>query len=619
MCVSTIIIRVEFFSCILGSSRNNGLGRHNINTYKEEGVIMSKRIIVCLLALMLAISFSVAAQQSNTNAATGTLFTETVDNAFSVTNFSGVGSSFFFASANTTDLSLAYGGRFGDIFLGIYYGGNLFGKVGSAGGSNAFGVTSVATTYGLDANNTIVSTETTTTINDQFTDSSNNTVKALFGIGTIGFGLSVAQKAEVVSGRLNPLYAGFSAGTTTFNTASVSNAVTNDTVTVVKNSAGTAISETATNYSQGKKTTTNYVTPGLTVGATLNLGGVTLKPSLGATIKIDSSADEAMKTTYTKAIGSGNPTYENITEVLNYNQSAVTVSNSLFELGVAPSVVLVAPVDKLILVGGLIYNLTLPIYSASYTDLAGAKQTVAGSAWSYAEKDYSYQGGSSTAKNTLAYGITETSSMTNKFTPLFVAISPVNEVLTMALSVVPVVTLSNTTTTVSGKAIQTTVYKQDPAVAVPASDYTKVETKTYSGDKTVTDTFDLSPYVTAGFEYFLIPKVLRLNAAASVTLEKLATSTKTVTQPGITTDESTQTFGDGTVTKTYASTIAAQRTETLTQSFQLSNTTLGVSMGATWFLTEDVSLDMLFLSPGAGGANYVDVSQLKLQLVMKMK
>jgi len=128
--------------------------------------------------------------ESNTKKATAGVFTNEVDDSMDVHYFSGdenaldnpfenwIAFAGYGGSIDFNPISLGYATRFGGIYLGVWYTGNIV----KSGGSESV---TVNQTYSLF--NQVQASKTTTTVYDSIMDSSNNQMDILIGFKGMGF------------------------------------------------------------------------------------------------------------------------------------------------------------------------------------------------------------------------------------------------------------------------------------------------------------------------------------------------------------------------------------------------------------------------------------------------
>ena len=217
-------------------------------------MITQFKVAALCVAIALVLVIPVAAQQSNTNAATAGVFSSDVDDSMDVHWYTGVEFEKWagFIGYGSGPISLGYATRFGNIYLGTWYTGNI---------ATSSGVTTETVTNTYDLSTQLQTTRVTSTQYQSFETNSNNEIAALIGVS--GMGIKVGF-SESITTRKNPN-----------TTVTVTEQLDGDNVTYVNE-----IDEY--NYFDGT------LTPSLEWGMKLPVGegGLEIRPKVGALFAI---------------------------------------------------------------------------------------------------------------------------------------------------------------------------------------------------------------------------------------------------------------------------------------------------------------------------------------------
>ena len=345
-------------------------------------------------------------QSSPASTATAGVFTSDVDDSMDVLSYSGVEFEKWFGFVGVDSMehyevnpatsqadinvpSLGYAARFGGLYLGAFYQGNILST------SNAE-TKAVVSNYNLD-NQLLTGRETTVTYSDQFT-TSYNSLKVLIGVAGMGIKVGFAEALRV------------------WNYPEVATAVTEDANGVLK----TYQNDFVDDYER----INGRMVPSLEWGMNIDLGGITFKPTLGVDFGI-------YRDTYiynVRGTASGNDyTYDTFNgevtgpEQINYTNGAINdylkpeISVGLgFDFASGASV-------------GISYGIGFEIYSNDY-DRAGFSGTALGTvSWGgndvYSQTSNSPTiGGSPAITRTIETGtlaIAEITNVEHSITPSF--------------------------------------------------------------------------------------------------------------------------------------------------------------------------------------------------------
>ena len=502
---------------------------------KVGKVIVLFAITTMALTLPLAAQFvqdKTASLESNTKRATAGVFSNSVDDFIDTRNWKGVSFDnwFGFATGNSatgTDLfasgtsdrainkaSLGYARKFGGLYLGAWYNGNILQMKGNSSPT----ITKEIVGQDDDDAHTQTQTVTTTTYNDAYTNYTNQ-LQLLFGVGSMGFKVgffeSLAQnKNPAASGRPYTV------------TDSMDGFIDYQNETV--------------DYSQFG----GHLRPTLSWGATFT-GAVTIKPfiDLGFDMYQDESIDNYISqyTTHNgRAIGSEQTSYS------GWN-------NGKLEPDAAAGADIVIPGETVTSTIGVKYNLNIWFYNNSY-DAAGISDTAKGLV--------NWYGGTTIVNRTLEKNVT-TTNMTLSYkdptywkhvaTPSYkITGEPVSGFKLGVKVTVPVELILETEDSYQEQhQINKTVFNNNVNKSQNTT-YTSVTRYNNGLDETTTIT--VKPVIGLGASYKLIPNRFTVNAGiealplsytnkvkkSSPNGVNSTTTTKTVDGNGVTINESVQ-------------------------------------------------------------------------------
>lgn len=573
---------------------------------------MGKRTTTLLMAVVLLVCAASLGAQSNTFAATAGLFENGADWFVSPTDWLAIENNIFILDLNTTTLGAGVGLHLGGLYVGGHFAGNILNQA-----SNPATTVQLQSTLLLN-NNQIIGEELITTTSDaNVTDSSNNTVTLLFGVGGMGLRARLVQTGESRANRflmIGPPDTGTTAWTDLFSTSIT---VTSDVLTDVTDAAGTLTARSSTVYTGGEDTLST-LNPSIGWGMPIDLGDLVLRPSVfvGAAFVTDTFATTL--TDYTQAIGSGFPTYpatDGITEILSHSVEAFRYGSGYITLWGDLGAELELPAESgavPIIVFG--YGLDVNLFSNGYNDIAGAPQTIAGYAADYSEVAYTRDVNGSTLTTTRAFQTEARTNMTHTIMPGFRYTTPITEQLSVGFSAGADVTLQATSSARSGGLVRTVVVD---SILDLAQDITTTTTKSYTGNAVQTTALTVDPNLGFGLQFGIVPGVLVLNAGATVALPEIYSYVSETTQPGITTRTVQAVDGTGQVlTDTYQSTLGSQRTETQVSTFDWDQMTASVRGGLTFSLGGGFVLDLRMVT-GMVSGNDVWTTSFTAQLLVE--
>jgi len=259
-------------------------------------------LAVTVLFLAAPVFAQSAGMESNTSKATAGVFTGDIDDAMDVHDFSGLkfdkGFGFIGYGGNITNnpASLGYASRFGGLYLGLWYTGNVV-RVRENWEEQ------VTTTYDLINQIPITTATRTQYFGGGNIISSNNQIEALLGIGSMGFKIGFHENVSDTKfpGRI---------------------------ITVTENQDGTVT------HSNGDileySNITGSLSPSLTWGMSIDLGSFAIKPLLavGIGIGLGSNVNNYRDVPYITVGGELRGT-----ETINLNGSNSAYINPDFKVG----------------------------------------------------------------------------------------------------------------------------------------------------------------------------------------------------------------------------------------------------------------------------------------------
>jgi hypothetical protein len=550
--------------------------------------------LLCALVLLAGVPLALSAQiTSSTSSVTYGLFGTDVDNAYDVNYFSDFkGKSIGILDVrDTTRLTFGYAAKLDKLYIG----GAYQGKVLDLGSSD----TRSYDTYELvDSTYNLLGTRQLSTITAYSDNSNENRLGVIVGIGKIGIGASLYESVSLnTSNHSFTPAAGFMLSKTSVSFMNESNTTT---------PATTGTKTDVVSYTP-VTTGSTYWNPAISAGMVLELGGMVLRPYLNISGAIGSTTDAAKQVTYTQVAGSTLPTYNSITEVSSYTNVDFLKQASRFNT----TAMLGTKLETGPWLCDVSYEFYSPFYSTSYVGTDGTtKATVAGTAYSLTYTNYTANNLYSTTTDTTNAYFTKpysffrhTINLSAKYT------TTIADKLKLAAALTPAFLISNSSSSYYGEQVTTSVYANS---LNPLSGYTQVETRTSTGDTVTESTFSVTPNIDAALQYAITDKMV-FNMGADIVFEKFSTTTTTTTVPGYSTDSTVKTSNDGTVTKSYSSTIGDARTESNDVSWNLDAPVTTLSWGLAWTLVDGVVLDTVFT---AGGSSF-SISSFSAMLSIK--
>ena len=548
-------------------------------------------VAVVLMCLML---IPVVAQTSNTNTATATVFSDDVDNYMDVTDWITVDfeKAFLFGTLHTSYLDLGGAKKFGSLYLGGYFSGDLL----SLTNNNDVSVTTTT----ADAADYDVSWEknTGTTLNNDLSNSYNNG-SVLFGFGKIGVQLGIAEFGSTKTGKLSD----------TSGTAAI------DDVTTSSDGEGAF---TNTVYDEnGYDNSISYI-PRLSAGMNLSLNKLTIKPYAGIKVpfELKESYYKKTETTITES------TTTQVKETAGYKSIFSSGIPEDSYIGINPwlgaDFVFKGDAERTI---GIAYAPKFYLYNASYVDAEGNEVTgfshVGTSSQEFqAIKKISYGDAKTTTTYTTKGDTTSTDKTSHTIAVNYKTTRNFGDRLkagcnfTASTTIIPskVVTSSVDTTKTYTTSNSTTNDASYPLTEVD---------ETVTPDKTV-DTLYIyaQPTLSFGASYAMVPNKLTFNAGMRFSTRYDYTKEVT-TYNGVRTSITTTTTQNGvTTTSTTYSGLSQAESSDITQT--LSNVTGVYKAGVTFNATDNAAVDVILGAWNTNGFNFDDIlTNLTIQCTLK--
>jgi len=504
----------------------------------------------------------VYAQSSPTNTATVGVYKTDVENSMDVINYTGVvfekWAGFAGYGGASSPLSLGYATRFGDIYVGAWYNGNIASK-------NSSEERSIVSTYDLTSQ-LLTEKETTITYNGQNTYS-NNRFNILIGVAGMGFKVGFYEELTVWE-------------------------YPNITSVVVEDSTGTSKTYTNDYIVDDYQRINGYLMPSLQWGMSLEAGGLTIKPKVGIDFVINRNTwIYNVKGTY----NNGDYEYDTVngevvgTERINYITGTITDSMSpSFRVGadfdLSPEITV-----------GLTYGLGFNVYSNSY-DSVGFKGTAAGTV--------SLTGYTTTAKSlattvTTTYGslsITEQTSWSHSISPTFYYSKEITEGFKLGFTAQVPIRIRTTSSNPLTETKTTTKTEYNSAVQKPLGTTVETRTVSNSGDVTETTTFNIGLDAAVGASYALVPGRFKVNAGIGLSPFAYEGSTTKTTRKSDTSTQTVKTYdANGKLISEVVTLQGSPTTDTTTDYVSASNewSPFGIRAagGFTFNFNENIALD----------------------------
>ena len=513
--------------------------------------------------------------QSATSAATGGIFTSDTDKIQSVTEFSGVDFEQWLAGSNFHANTLDLGGalKFGSIVVSPWYKGWVVDA--SSTKTETAKVTDLLDSTNSYSAGTSVTTRDTTTGWEKL----NSNVAVLVGINDfIGIKLGYTNADTAV-------YRGtyYAPADTSYPTEETS------TATTVNSADGTTVYKSVTLYDDEGELGKTVHTPSLEVGAKLSVGDITIKPRIGFAVGFNNSFSHSSYKQTTYPEGTSQQSYYEY----DYDNTSTDIMPSV---GV-----------KLQLAE------TARGFRHSF-DLGWSGTFIAYDDWEAQQstKTVTTTTSDTTTETKLSGNVYDDNSYSkNIFTLGYKVEKDIAEGLTLAGKVGLGYSLENRAYSYQNKTTSTRVedygtyknYTYTTTVGGDSQDYEKSENV-------------FTPTLAGAVRYNISEKV-RFNAGAVLTLPVLTVSKETTEYPEVVTTTTRTKNGDGTITE--EKTVIA-RTGTYTNedvaTAAWSSASASASVGFTWFLSENFSIDSA-LQLGIDGGSSIFSNSVNIGALIK--
>jgi len=555
-------------------------------------------VIFAVTALILtAPVFAQAELASNTSKATAGVFTSAVDDSMDVHSYSDVefdkwlGFIGYGGNTTTNPVHLGFATRFGALYLGTWYTGNIV-QVRERYND------SVTTNY--DLVNQIQGnkvTRTTYTLDNNYV-SSNNQLEVLIGVAGMGFKIGFWENVTTIT---HP-FGGWDTDPDNGNRETNNKVVTETEYPDgrVEHASGDIVE-----YSR----VSGNLFPSLTWGMKIDLGSVAIRPKLtaGIDIGLDNSRNDYWNAAYTTVNGEliGN---ENINR--NGNENGYIAPDISASIGI--------DFEKFSLDIG--YGINFPIYSNNY-DAAGFSGDVAGTVWWWGSENTNTTIAYTTTTNALNLGIEEWNKLNHSISLSLSADKEVADGLKLGLSAGVDVGINTSTSdyyTLSLSRFESI----DNNAALSSLNYkTESEQRSFTSTESVTE-FTLEPSVNFGASFALIPDRFTINAGIGLrpfgyTSEIIKTSSL---NGSVTKEKTLNSKGD-----VISETVTVNGGEQTVDSVNVSNTwnylSAGLFGGFVFNFTDSLALDTSFgwyAPESTGSASFsANVSTLNVLLSFK--
>ena len=508
-------------------------------------------VAVTAMFLTAPVFAQVNGPESNTFKSTAGVFSGDVDDSQDVHSYSGVEFEKWFGfvgyggSATTNPVQLGFATRFSGLYLGTWYSGNVVNVRENQ-------IETVRVNYDLPTQ-LQTTTVTTTVYGTANTITSNNEIGVLIGVAGMGFRIGFFENVTETK-------------------------YPNRTITVTENQDGRVVQTTGDIVEYSNVNGTLY--PSLTWGMDINLGSVTLKPTvtLGAEFRLNNRVDNYRNVPFTTING----------EFVGVETLNLAGNNSGY---ITPSADVGIGIEFENFGIDVGYGIEFGIYDNDYNASGFSGSTAGTVTWNGSKQTTTTLTDTRTVTNT-NLTITDQSSLNHSISLGFYTDKEVVEGLKLGLYAGVVVGI-DTSTTDSYNRNLTTTETVNNNTALSSSDTTREqETR---GNSTVTDTTTLriSPEVNIGAIYNWFPGRFSINAG--IRLRPLAyTNTVTkVSNPNNGFAKDIYKNGNGDVTS--ESITASGRTYTEDQ-VTVDNTwsylTAGLFTGFTFNFNETMALDL---------------------------
>jgi hypothetical protein len=561
------------------------------------------------------------APPSNTGDISGGIFKEANDLYLSTTDFGDLMSNALFLQFDMPSGSLGgqgfeIGGT-SDVFgmyMAAYLNAVVEGTNGQLGGGDSQ-TTAIDQDF-IVAGNVITGKTESRLVEVDYDVDSMLDFQALVGIGDMGIGIGAMHMANNGYGsyQANHNYDGnadWDATTVGTGSAAATNFSTFD-------AAGALVSTSAEQYGLGEDLN-QALDITASFGMPLSLSE-TLALEVGADVLVGfrNLSELAMMDSYVRVVGSGTAisytpaaTVDGsdpvaIADLTSYSYETAMEANKYTLIEPSLFGYVTMPVNEMVTgTAGLMYTPSLSLYSAKYTDNAGAAQKVSGLADTYSSVDIS------TAVNPNDFTLTETtttsvdvweteaiSGMTNTVGLEFgIEVVP-SERFRFGVMYSPTIVIGSSTSFFSGQEMQTEI--TDNGDGVDGVDDEVIRTTVdWGGYSESTKSFEIRNRVNTAAQFFLIPERLRVNLGAQVDNTMIdRVITEIVTNGTITLNEETATDTTDTAATTFVNTnytfnadVRDDPDDEQTVN-QAGSSALMYDAGLTFFFDENMFLDL---------------------------
>lgn len=599
----------------------------------------SKVVAIAIVTGLLVSLVPLAAQTSNTSAATAGQFKTETDKFMSVVDWSAIKESIFMGGS--TDSSRVEGGlgfKVGSaLYLGAYYRGYMLQDPNTP--TQKF---SKNTTLILNNNTVIGQTIDERKWTDGKQAQMDNLGALLVGFGPLGIKLGAYQDSNLTEDQfqIENFHANYtpannnpnnpSLNTASFNTDTsginlinfINNTYSdnnqnypwlansgNDTVkTTFSAGLTTPVAKETVSYTNGLKGTTTLI-PYMDLGANLDLGMLVFKPRLSANMAFRTDTLAQTYNKKTQAIGSAYPTKDSVTEVSYAQSRTMNQAKNKTDVNANVDLAFEMPVEKNKIKFKVNYALYMPLYSSAYKKSSGDSATVDGEGSDYAENTYTYNLANTMTTDIKAHEIkTYSGHLKHTITPGAGYVSALSDTLSLSGYLTVPVVMESYATTVSGSVITKETYTDNVEAT---NNTTRTVTKSYTGDTYDYSYFSVYPYVSLGLQFMAVKDVLTFNVGSTINVPGVMNEVKKTTKPGLTTVTDVKTKADGTVVDDkYDSTLGWGRYESQNVVTDWRGFGTSVSAGMNFKMGSGVSLD---LSSNISG-NTINASSFTAQI-----
>jgi len=512
--------------------------------------------------------------ESNTSLATAGVFTSDVDDSMSVLDWSGVefdkGFGFIGYGEGGRPVQLGYATRFGDLYLGTWYTGNVM-------NSSEYRTETVTTTYDL-ATQTKTQTETSQYSGHQI--SSNNEIGVLIGVGVMGFKVGFAEN---VTEQILPYR----------------------TIASIEYPDGRVV------HSQGDivdwSSVSGTLAPSLTWGTSIDLDSVVIKPtvSAGIGIRLDSYVNNY------RLNGSGSYTTVDGEvigdDTINYNGWEGGYISPSFEVG--------AGIDFEDFSLDFSYGLGFTLYNDNSYDGSGFSGSTTGTVSWYGSASTSSSIATTTTSKQTTLTISEYTALSHSIHLGFYKDKEVAEGLKLGLYAGADVGIGTSTTDPYTLTYSISETKQNNAALSSQNTRTEIESRTFTNSESET-TFTIKPFINLGASYSLIPGRFTINTGIALNplgYESTVTRNSSMNGTGVT---RTKSFVGGNETENKVDVNGGTQTvDTVAVDNQLSRLSAGLWGGFVFNFTDSFALDTVF---GASGSDFrLDAAAFNVLLSFK--